>query len=143
MKSAIICDLDGTLALMNGRNPYDASNCDKDLPNIPVIETVKGLHKLGYEVIFLSGRMDKYREPTERFILQHCPFLIGEYGWDFRLYMRKSGDNRKDSIIKEELYRDHVDGQFRVLLVLDDRNQVVDLWRDLGLTCFQVAPGDF
>ena len=58
--------------------------------------------------------------------------------------MLKTGDVRKDSIVKKELYQAHVEGQFFVQFVLDDRNQVVDLWRlELGLPCLQVNYGDF
>jgi hypothetical protein len=60
------------------------------------------------------------------------------------LYVRKKGDMRKDSIIKKELYEAYVKGQFFVQFVLDDRNQVVDLWHlELGLPCLQVNYGDF
>jgi len=42
------------------------------------------------------------------------------------------------------MYERLVPGTYDVLLVLDDRNQVVDMWRkELGLTCFQVDYGDF
>ena len=57
--------------------------------------------------------------------------------------MRKGGDKRIDSIVKKELYRKYIEPFYRVKLVLDDRNQVVDMWRDLGLPCWQVAPGNF
>jgi predicted kinase len=135
---AVICDLDGTLALIHNRSPYDASNCDiKDLPNTPVIETVKAHHLAGRFIIFCSGREDKYRPETERFIEKHLP------GLPYQLFMRKTDDFRKDAIIKEEIYQDHIAGKYNVLLVLDDRDQVVTFWREKGLTCFQVAPGNF
>ena len=57
--------------------------------------------------------------------------------------MRLADDNRKDSIIKEEIYNKVIKPRYNIKLVLDDRNQVVDMWRDIGLPCFQVAPGDF
>ncbi|GGM15372.1 hypothetical protein GCM10012279_36880 [Micromonospora yangpuensis] len=60
------------------------------------------------------------------------------------LHMRTEKDNRKDSIIKAELYRTHVQGQHEVAFVIDDRDQVVRMWRhELGLACLQVAEGDF
>jgi predicted kinase len=133
---AIICDLDGTLALMNGRNPYDATTCDQDLPNMPVIACVKAMHAAGMAVIFMSGREDKYLEPTERFIAQHAPV-------PYKLFMRLTGDQRKDSIIKRELFDAHVRNNYDVQFTLDDRNSVVDFWRSIGLTCFQVQPGPF
>ena len=138
LPTAIVCDLDGTLALIHNRSPYDASNCDiKDLPNKPVIETVMAHHKAGRYIVFCSGREDKYRPETERFIQMHC------IGMPYELHMRKTDDFRKDAVIKEEIYQEHIEGKFNVLCVLDDRNQVVEFWRSKGLPCFQVAPGDF
>jgi len=57
--------------------------------------------------------------------------------------MRKTGDSRKDSIVKREIFEEHIKGKYRIQFVLDDRNQVVEMWRQLGLTCLQVAEGDF
>ena len=135
---AILCDLDGTLALLNGRNPYDASQCENDLPNIPVIESLRLYYKAGYKIIFCSGREDKYESQTRSFIEAYCDGID-----EYQLFMRKSQDFRKDALIKEEIYEARVAGKYNVLLVLDDRNQVVEFWRSKGLTCFQVAPGDF
>tara|TARA_R110002020_G_scaffold227539_13_gene438195 strand:+ start:10087 stop:10632 length:546 start_codon:yes stop_codon:yes gene_type:complete len=59
------------------------------------------------------------------------------------LYMREEGDNRKDSIVKREMYEEYIKPHYNVKLVLDDRNQVVDMWRELGLPCWQVAAGNF
>ena len=60
------------------------------------------------------------------------------------LEMRREKDGRQDAIVKRELFDTHILGKYYVEFVLDDRNQVVDLWRnDLGLTCFQVNYGDF
>ena len=135
---AIISDLDGTLALMGQRSPYIATNCDLiDAPNPPVVETIKLYYVNGHQIIFCSGREDKYEPETRRFIEKHLP------GMNYHLWMRKSQDKRKDAVIKEEIYREHIEGKFWVKFVLDDRNQVVSLWRSLGLVCFQVAPGDF
>jgi hypothetical protein len=57
--------------------------------------------------------------------------------------MRETGDRRKDSIIKKEIFDRHIRDVYNIEFVLDDRNQVVELWRSLGLTCLQVADGDF
>lgn len=135
---AIICDLDGTLALLNDRSPYDAAKCDQDLLNEPVADIVRRYHAGGHRIIFLSGREDKFREPTVRFLEKYL-------GTDFRyeLLMRKSGDMRKDAIIKEEILRAAILPHYHVDFCLDDRNQVVDMWRGLGLTCLQVDYGDF
>lgn len=137
LPKAIICDLDGTLCLMNGRSPFDASTCDQDLPNIPVINMVNNYHRLGYKIILASGREDLYLQQTQAWLDNHgIKYEI--------LLMRKSGDFRKDSIIKREIFEHHIEGKYNIDVVLDDRNQVVDLWRnDLQLPCFQVFYGDF
>lgn len=137
LPEAVICDLDGTLSLLNGRNPYDASTCDQDLPNTPVIECVKAMYATGRKIIFMSGREDQYRAQTEKFIAKHLPDM------PYELYMRKTGDSRKDSIIKSELFDAHIRERFNVLFNLDDRQQVVDFYRSMGLAVFQVDYGDF
>ena len=137
LPKAIICDLDGTLALMNGRNPFDAATCDKDLLNEPVANVLKNYKKLGYKILLVSGREDQYKAPTLRFLETHG-ILFDD------LIMRKSNDNRKDSIIKTEIFTNHIKDNYFIEFVLDDRNQVVDTWRkDLKLPCFQVYYGDF
>ena len=137
LPKAILCDLDGTLALMNGRNPFDASTCENDLLNEPVANVLKNYKKLDYKIILVSGREDRYKEPTLRFLEKHG------IAYD-DLIMRKTQDNRKDSIIKTEIYQEFIKEHYFVEFVLDDRNQVVDTWRkDLKLPCFQVNYGDF
>jgi predicted kinase len=149
---AVICDLDGTLSLFNSlrsdgsvdvrhsdahtRSPYDASKCHEDTLNEPVAVVLENMFKAGYHIIFCSGREDCYRPQTEQFIKKHL-------GVQYELLMRKTGDLRKDSVIKSELYLDNIVPRYNVLMVLDDRNQVVDFWRSKGLPCWQVAPGNF
>lgn len=127
----VICDLDGTLANLNGRNPYDASTCMEDGLN----KVVAGLI-MGVDVILCSGREDKYRKQTEAWLAKHGIKYVS-------LLMRETGDNRKDAIIKREIYETNIKPYYNVSFVLDDRNQVVDMWRSLGLTCLQVADGNF
>ena len=137
LPKAVICDLDGTLSLLNGRDPYNAATCDNDLLNEPVAAALKMAKQQGYQVILLSGREDKFREPTMRFLDKH------QIGYDL-LLMRTSNDFRKDNIIKRELFESEIQGKYFVEFLLDDRNQVVDMWRkDLHLPCFQVNYGDF
>jgi len=137
---AIICDLDGTLSLFKEqghRGPYDASRCAEDDVNVPVRTLLEIYYRTQHDhIIYLSGREDTYRTQTETFLRgHHCP--------PGALYMRQGGDHRKDWVVKGELFDAHVRGRYNVRFVLDDRNQVVDYWRHIGLTCFQVAPGAF
>ena len=139
---AIMCDLDGTLALKHeGRTWFDASTCDRDEINIPVLEVISAFYPT-HHIIFCSGREDKDREPTLKFINKCFPTLIENH--DFLLFMRETNDFRKDSIVKHEIYHRYIKDKYEILFVLDDRSQVVNMWRDaLGLVCFQVAEGNF
>ena len=151
MQKAIICDIDGTLSLKHdGRTWYDASTSDLDNPNEPVLALLRFVQgfaqeynmaeQKGCQIIFLSGRQEKDRKPTEKFLEKHM--LDG-----YPLFMRTTDDFRSDTIIKRELYEENVKGKYEILFVLDDRNSekcpVVDMWRELGLPCFQVADGNF
>lgn len=134
LPAAVVCDLDGTLALLNGRSPYDASTCEQDLLNPAVAAIVHSLRDV--TLLLLSGREDKHRPQTERWLATHgIPYV--------ELHMRPTGDMRKDSIVKLEIFEREVRPRFNVQFVLDDRNQVVEMWRSLGITCLQVAEGDF
>lgn len=134
---AIIVDLDGTLALHRGRTPFEWDRVHEDEPNMPVIHAVRAMAASGFTVVYCSGRDACCREATAAWIEQHV-------GVDGPLYMRPAGDYRRDAVVKRELYENHIEPMYRVAFVLDDRDQVVELWRnELGLTCFQVAPGDF
>lgn len=135
--TVLIVDLDGTLALFDGkRNPYDPTNCDLiDDPNKPLCAIIRSLRDSCCidAVMFCSGRMEKYRPETMRFINKHSWF---NEGWD-KLLMRAENDTRSDDIVKEELYRTHIEGKYNVLAVFDDRLRVCKMWHRLGLPLFR------
>jgi predicted kinase len=136
LPSAILCDLDGTLALIHNRNPYDTAKCEQDLVNTPVADIVASYYKGGTTIILVSGRGMQHKPQTVRWLIQH--------GIDYHfLFMRAEDDTRKDAIVKQEIYEQHIAGRYNVKFVLDDRKQVVAVWRSLGLTCLQVAEGDY
>lgn len=135
---AVLVDLDGTTCLLGDRNPYDETRVCDDQPNPPVVTTISALAAVGHRVVFMSGRTDACRASTEEWLAKHLP----EVDYD-ALYMRAAGDTRRDAAVKAELFDEHVRDEYDVRIVLDDRDQVVRLWRAMGLPCFQVAPGNF
>jgi len=143
MKNTIICDLDGTLADCTHRRHYVESK-PKDwdafyagVGDDPVNKVVqKTLYTMDYEVVFCTGRPERCRADTVAWLERHMAFLT------YTLLMRKDGDYRADYIVKQEILDNRIDKD-KVLFVLDDRQQVVDMWRRNGLVCFQVAKGDF
>lgn len=136
---AVICDLDGTLALMNGRSPYESEKCDEDLVNKAVAFMISIFQDRGICILYTSGRDSKFYDKTLAWLKKNNLF---EPTLD-KLIMRPEGDIRPDSTIKKELYEEHIKGKFNVKFALDDRSRVVFVWRSLGIPCFQVNYGDF
>lgn len=135
LPGAWIVDIDGTLALKSDRSPYDWHRVGEDSLNPAVDIVARGLQRVGLEIVFASGRDSVCRPETEEWLDLHG------YG-SHALYMRPEGDMRKDSVVKRELLTE-ISKVWSVVGVLDDRDQVVEMWRSIGLPCFQVAPGNF
>lgn len=134
--TAYLVDIDGTVALKGDRDIYDGSKAHLDAVNHHVVNVVRALHYEQNRIIYMSGRSDEHRYVTEKWLIENELPCDG-------LHMRKAGDHRKDSTVKHELFDQHIRNQFDVLGVFDDRNQVVEMWRAIGLTVFQVADGNF
>ena len=136
LDTAIICDIDGTLAIMHAeRTPYDHSSANLDKPNWAVIRLVRVMNT-ECDVILCSGREDKWRELTVDWLkLYGVPYKI--------LHMRPTGDKTPDDQLKKMIFEREIEPHYNIRFVLDDRNRVVDMWRDLRLPVFQVNYGDF
>jgi hypothetical protein len=134
----VLCDIDGTLALRGDRAPHDHDSSMEDAVNWPVVKVCDALHASGLGVVLMSGRDEKYRAVTEYWLGTH-----GLLKYRMGLIMRTENDNRADEVVKRELYERHVKELHQVVAVLDDRNKVVKMWRELGLLCLQVQEGDF
>ncbi|MBK7360673.1 MAG: AAA family ATPase [Saprospiraceae bacterium] len=133
LPKAIIVDIDGTLAKMNGRSPFEWGKIKEDICNV----VVKGLvNSYNGTVIILSGRDGICKQDTIDW-LKTNEIKYAE------LFMRDEGNNEKDTIIKRRMFEQNIRGKYFVEYVLDDRNQVVEMWRNMGLICLQVADGDF
>ena len=141
LPEAIIVDIDGTVAIHGDRDVYDWTRVHEDRPNEPVIGLVRRLRGAAQGAAWAESSScpagtDQCRKVTEDWLDEHV-------GLPHELHMRKAGDGRADWIVKSELFDEHVRGKYNVTLVLDDRDQVVSLWREMGLTCLQVADGAF
>lgn len=140
-----IFDIDGTLAdnshrthhLLKQPKDWDAyhAEVERDTPHSHVLMVARALSNFGYRLVFCSGRHDGQRLITREW-LDSC----GLYGY---LYMRKEGDHRPDYIVKRELLDQIRSDGFEPVMVFDDRNSVVKMWREAGIPCAQVAEGDF
>ncbi|MEW2412784.1 AAA family ATPase [Streptomyces sp. NPDC046866] len=137
LPSAVMCDIDGTLALTGDRSPYDFSRCGIDALNEPVRYALDAFRRAdGDRIVLLSGRGEEHRPQTEEWLERH------EVPYD-ELWMRPLGDTRRDDVVKAELFDAHVRHRYAVRVSLDDRDRVVAVWRRMGLPTWQVNYGDF
>lgn len=135
---AFLVDVDGTLAHMNGkRGPFDWKSVGVDDPDLVVMDLVNRLQvDNGYDerlsAIVFSGRDASCRQETMDW------FTNWEFMYDY-MYMRPANDFRPDNEIKAELFDTHVRDNFDVQFVIDDRAQVVRMWKRMGLKVLNVA----
>lgn len=143
----ILFDIDGTLADIEHRRGYlDQDKPDwksfnaemgGDTPNAPVVALYKSLWMSdAYELILVTGRNERSRSLTEKWLTWN------EIPFD-QILMRPDNDSRADHIIKEEILNRLLAMNKVIEFVVDDRQQVVDMWRRNGITCLQCDVGDF
>lgn len=137
LPKCIIVDCDGTVCLHQGRDPYDLSKVSTDKPNDPLIDLIRILSG-SVDIIFFSGR-----EGTEQCRRDTAKWINDNIQIPYQLYMRKQGDYRPDEIIKEELFKQNIEGNYYCLAIFDDRDRVIKKWREMGLLACQVYYGDF
>lgn len=157
---AVIVDLDGTLCNIDHRLHHVRTEGKKnwktfseglsqDTPNAWCADLVSLIHNSRNTLVYCSGRSEEYRDKTIAWLKQHNLYWqcvennnvgipIAEH-----LYMRPNGDYRTDWIIKETILDFELLTKFDIVFAIDDRQQVVDLWRRRGITALQCSPGDF
>lgn len=153
MNKAVIFDLDGTLALIDDRRAlatrpdgkinwkvfFDPKNIQLDQPNIPVIEMFNLLKNAGHKMIVFSGRDSINKNATKDWLAKHGiePDI---------LRMRPEGSFTPDDKLKRDWLHELPEIGINtedIVCIFDDRDKVVKMWRNEGLTCMQVAEGNF
>lgn len=119
LPKCIICDLDGSLCLHQGRSPYDLSKVSEDKPNDPLVDLLRVLSG-SVDIIFFSGR-----EGTKQCIEDTAKWINDNINIPYQLYMRKEKDYRPDEVIKEELYNEIIKDNYYCIAIFDDRNRVI------------------
>ena len=146
-KQTIIFDVDGTIADVEHRRhfvtqrPADWKSFKEETVNDTPVEWVCDIAKRhiarGDDVAFFSARNESQRGVTETQISEWIG--NGHKG----LFLRPDGDFRPDEEFKSDLADKFEEFGGKIDIVFDDRNKVVDMWRQRGTTCVQVAEGDF
>lgn len=147
-QKALVVDIDGTIADITHRAKYVNSPegtkdwhifnslMEYDIPKLNVISLVTRLQSTGLPVILVTGRFSQYKKKTIEWLIYH------KIDWAL-LLMRTDGDFRSDCIIKKEIYENNIKDLFDIVAVFDDRDSVVQMWRDQGLLCLQVQKGEY
>jgi hypothetical protein len=146
MKAAIF-DIDGTIAdpshrlyHLDGEKDWKAFHgaASQDAPIEGVIELARILkraasHGLGIDaVLIVTARHDDpaLEAATREWLHLHdVPFD--------RIYMREDGDLRPDHVVKTGMLQRILDDGYEPILVIDDRDKVVRMWRNHGITTLQ------
>ena len=133
---------------------FDGQNVlELDEPNYPVISMAQMYYEKGFNIVIFSGRNDRSYEETRQWLEEYevpynllvmRPDKFKDKSWPIASGNPATKAMRfmPDEILKKEMLDTFVDID-DVFMCVDDRQKVVDMWRSLGLTCFQVAPGDF
>lgn len=145
----IIFDIDGTLADCSHRLHWIASKpknwkaffagMENDAPITPTITVAQSLYGSCNNLIFCTGRPNKYRGVTLLWLEKH----FGDWINALPLYMRDDRDNRPDYVAKEDMLRQMLEEGLDPKVAFEDREQVVAMWRRNGLICYQVQEGNY
>lgn len=150
-QKAVVFDIDGTIADIEHRRHHvqrtDGKKKDwrmfnlemvNDTPKPAIVELVKAMATVYPAIVFCSGRTDDFRGVTYDWLEK----TLNEEVF-FELYMRRRDDSRQDNIVKEIILDFELLPRYDILFVVDDRDQVVKMWRNRGITCLQCEYGDF
>ena len=164
-KKTIIFDIDGTLADIQHRThfvtgkkkDFDAFNeaMIDDVPNEPIVRLHDALEYFGFQIVYVTGRLERYREVTTNFLRDisryerlelHLHMRPEDQRLELHLHMRPE-DQRylPDYQVKQEILNyilKSIDKE-NIIFAVDDRQQVVDMWRSNGITTLQVADGNY
>jgi len=153
-KDVVIFDLDGTIADIDARRKlatkegkmdwdifFDPVNIKLDIPNQPVIQMAQTLAEAGFKIVIFSGRSKATSETTRLWLSKHrVPFHVMKMRPTGHPWQYMPDDKLKKHWLDEIFGGEDKD---RILCVYDDRDKVVNMWRENGLACFQVAEGNF
>lgn len=140
-------DIDGTIANTDHRNHHlngEKKNWSawyseqkKDVPYWEIVDIMAMSYAVGIKNVLCTGRDESNREGTIEWLKNHDIFFYHD------LFMRPKGDRRDDTIVKKELLDRIREKGYNPVCVFEDRDRVVKMWRDEGLRCLQVKPGDY
>lgn len=150
-KVVILVDLEGTLC--DNRHRVDMfmaqeyeqyeDACGKDLPYPDVVAVLKSFCEDNTWIvpIIVTGRSEKYENTTIEWLADHVPIDT------LALYMRPEFDipSTKEAELKltmlANIKQDFMLPEGTVFIALEDKDEVVEAYRNAGVFCWQVRNG--
>ena len=139
MANIILCDIDGTVAdnshrqhFLEGKKDWDGffSELVNDLPIHPIIDKINQEQADGKEIVFLTGRPERYRYSTTLWLKEY-------FNFEFRLLMRKDGDQRHKLEIKKDIFHKNLKTD-DILHCFENDIGLIKQWKDLGIKTIDV-----
>lgn len=145
LKGYVLCDIDGTIADIDHRLHYTKtspknwkgffSEISNDTLRQDTAKLLIDYYNKMHTIIFVSARPEDYKEETLKWLEKNNM----SFAWT--LIMRKSGDKRLDTEVKQEIYDKYFKGKYPIEAVIDDRPSVIRVWRENGLNVIDVGKG--
>lgn len=135
LPDAVIFDIDGTIAHMKNRGPFDWDQVYKDDLNNIVAEHIEFHKSKGREIIIVTGRDESCKDITIEWLELH------NIKFD-QIFTRPKDDYRKDTVVKKEIYNNEILNKYNLLCVYDDRLQIIDMWYEQNIFTFNVNQGN-
>ena len=139
-KNTVICDIDGTIAnndhrqhFLEGKKDWDGffSSLSEDKPIFEIINEINNLNFKGHKITFLTGRPEKYRGETKK-------WLNLFFSFEYSLIMRKDNDRRNKLQIKRELFDENFSKE-SIQIVFENDRQLIEMWKNLNLRVYEVS----
>lgn len=149
-RPCVIFDIDGTVAdcshrlhFINGAGKPDwnsffsADLVAKDEPIRPMLEMLAVMQG-SFAIVFGTSRPKRILHPTVSWLHVHAPWLSS-----YQTYMRADDDRRSSAEVKADYLDKMARDGFRPIYAFEDRAQDAAMWRAAGITCLQVAEGNY
>lgn len=135
-KKAILVDIDGTLAILNDRDPYNPETCEQDELNKIVANVIILFEKAGFKIILATGREEQWRQQTVNWLHKNeIPYNL--------LLMRPDGNRISATQLKRQWYIDDLQYYYEIILVLEDLYKTIEMFRKYDIPAWQVNPDPF
>ena len=139
MKNVILCDIDGTVAnndhrqrFLKEKKDWDGffSELKNDKPIYSIIDVLNKEHADGKEIVFITGRPERYRYSTTLWLKEY-------FNFELKILMRKDNDQNNKLIVKKEIFEENFLLN-EIDYIIDNDRDLLDMWSGLNIKTYGV-----